>query len=60
MEKFVSTWLSYVVFRTLPDETKKIFRNFQKTRKKYVSVDLHRKFNEICLKEDLLPIYTDI
>ena len=53
-------WFSYVVFKTISNEAKEYFRRLEKTSKRLIRVEEHLKFNEICVKEDLLPRYTNI
>ena len=60
MDKFFFFWYSKIVFNTLNNSTKLIFRKLETETRKLTAEKLHQKFNEICLKENLLPIYTNI
>ena len=51
-------WFSYVIFKTISNEAKVYFRQLEKTAKRLTKVEEHVKFNENCMKEDLLPRYT--
>ena len=48
-----------MVFKTISNEAKEYFRQLEKTAKRLIRVEEHLKFNEVCLKEDLLPWYTN-
>ena len=41
-------------------ETRKIIRNIENIDKKLINCQLAVVFNETCLNEDILPIYTNI
>ena len=58
--KFAIYWYSKRVFNTHNNSTKLIFRKLETERRKFTEEKLHQKFNEICLKENLLPTYTNI
>ena len=60
IDKFVIYWYSKIVFNTLNNSAKLIFRKLETETRKLTAKKLHQKFNEICLKENLLPIYTNI
>ena len=60
IDKFVIYWYSKIVFNTLNNSAKRIFRKLETETRKLTAEKLHQKFNEICLKENLLPIYTNI
>ena len=60
IDKFVLCWYSKIVFNTLNNSTKLIFRMLETETRKLTAKKLHQKFNEICLKENLLPTYTNI
>ena len=57
IDKFVIYWYSKIVFNTLNNSTKLIFRKLETETRKLTAEKLHQKFNEICLKENFLPIY---
>ena len=44
----------------LPENHKKSVRNFEKINKKLINAKYSLSFNKCCLKENLLPIYTNI
>ena len=60
IDKFVIYWYSKIIFNTLINSTKLIFRKLETQTRKLTAEKLHQKFNEICLKDNLLPIYTNI
>ena len=41
-------------------ETRKLIRNIENIEKKLINCQLAVVFNETCLNEDILPIYTNI
>ena len=41
-------------------ESKNIFRKYERINKKIIESKWSRNFNEICLKENLWPTYTNI
>ena len=55
---YVST-RSFIVLKTSDFLTKQKFRDIEKTLK-MVSLESHRKFNDLCPINDLLPTYTNI
>lgn len=59
MNKFIIKWFSRIVFNLQNEENKKIFRNIEKTTKKYITNKLHLLFNKTCINENLLPNYTN-
>ena len=59
MNNIVLLWYSKIVFKLQPDEIKLKFRQLETQKKKVLKIKLHLEFNRICLKEDLLPIYTN-
>ena len=59
INKYVTQWMSRCVLNIIPHDTKLIFRKCEKSNKKYLDLVLHREFNKICLKENLLPNYSD-
>ena len=46
------------LINTLPDEGKKLIRIRESTIKKIINAELSITFNEICIRENLLPTYT--
>ena len=59
MLKFILPWLSRIIIRILENDALKIFRKLEKESRKLIIAELHRNFNVICIKEDLLPKYTN-
>lgn len=55
-----AVWLSRIIFKTSNGEIKVLYRKLEKTALKIVKNESHRKFNECCLINDLLPTYTNI
>ena len=58
-EKYIVLWFSKIIFNIQSDENKKIFRNLEKCKKKYINNTEHLNYNRICKNENLLPIYTN-
>ena len=56
----LSHWYSYVVWKFLDDSLKAKFRSLEKVEKKIIETRLYLEFNQICLNENLLPVYTYI
>ena len=53
--------MKYVdLLETLPDELKKLFRQYEVVRKKLINIKWSLEFNSICLKENILPNYSRI
>ena len=59
IDKLVIYWYSNIVFNAL-NSTKLNFRKLETGTRKLTDEKLHQKFNEICLKENLLPTFTNI
>ena len=55
IRNIVIVWLSRVVLNLISPETKSLFRKLENFEKKKINIQLHREFNQICLKENLLP-----
>ena len=49
-----------IILNLVSPENKSLFRRLENFEKNKVSNQLHREFNQICLKENLLPKYTNI
>lgn len=60
MNKYVLFWYSKVIFKFQNENIKKYFRQLEITSKKLVTKELHLYFNENCVRDNLLPIYTNI
>ena len=52
--------MSRCILNIVPYDVKLIFRKCEKSNKKYIDLVMHREFNKICLKENLLPNYSDM
>ena len=48
------------IWKFLDDRVKAKFRSLEKVEKKIIETRLHLEFNQICLNENLLPVYTCI
>jgi len=59
MKFFLLTWLSRVVFNCLEKQKKIKFRKIENIKKKIIKIESHLNFNEICINENLFPIYTN-
>jgi oligoribonuclease NrnB/cAMP/cGMP phosphodiesterase (DHH superfamily) len=59
MNKYVLFWYSKVIFKFQNENIKKYFRQLEITSKKLVTKELHLYFNENCVRDNLLPIYTN-
>ena len=46
-------------FNHLDNHEKLMFRKLETYSRKLITLELHLQFNIICLKENLLPIYTN-
>ena len=56
----ISFWLSLIILKTLPTEIKQLYRKYEKNKLKLTTLIAHRLFNETCINNNLLPIYTNI
>jgi hypothetical protein len=54
----VSLWYSRVIFKFMRGDTRKSFRDLEATSKKLTTKKLHLEFNLTCIRENLLPVYT--
>ena len=64
IDKFVIFWYSKIVFNTLNNSTKLIFRKLETETRKLTAEKLHQKFNEIyiyiyCMKPTIYCRYVD-
>ena len=57
---FLIQWYSFIAWKFMNNNAKAKFRDVEKIEKKLVTLKLHLQFNEICLKENLLPVYTNL
>ena len=61
MNEFIIQWYSRSIFNFQPSEIKQLFRKIETKSKQLITNNLHQEFNYIiCLKENLLPIYTNV
>ena len=60
MNEFIIQWYSRSIFNFQPSEIKQLFRKIETKSKQLITNNLHQEFNNICLNENLLPIYTNI
>ena len=44
----------------VPEELRILFRKYEDVSKKLINIEWSRKFNQTCLKENILPKYTQI
>ena len=58
MNEFIIQWYSRSIFNFQPFEIKQLFRKIETKSKQLITNNLHQEFNNICLNENLLPIYT--
>ena len=56
----ISFWLSLIILKTLPTEIKQLYRKYEKNKLKLTTLIAHRLFNETCINNNLLPIYTNV
>ena len=47
--KLLTLWLSKIILKVIPADTKTVFRNYERNSRKLVTSYSHRKFNESCL-----------
>ena len=57
---FLLQWYSFIAWKFMNSNAKAKFREVEKIEKKLVTLKLHLQFNEICLKENLLLVYTNL
>ena len=57
MNEFIIQWYSRSIFNFQPFEIKQLFRKIETKSKQLITNNLHQEFNNICLNENLLPIY---
>ena len=60
MNEYIIQWYSRSIFNFQPSEIKQLFRKIETKSKQLITINLHQEFNNICLNENLLPIYTNI
>ena len=63
LRRFLVLWASRIVLKTAitsNESLKNKFREAERTSIKLIETESHRSFNECCLINNLLPIYTNI
>jgi hypothetical protein len=60
IKPFATLWLSFILLRISSNDIKLRFRNIEKTKLKLTKVYNHRKFNQTCILNELLPTYTNV
>ena len=60
INKCVIKWLSFVILKCLTPSQKSLLRRVEKTQEKLVKLKNHLLFNETCIRNKLLPTYTNI
>ena len=60
MRHLIIKWLSRIVLKTSSREVVQKYREVEKLSLKCCNVRSHRTFNECCLNNKLLPIYTNV
>ena len=58
--KYFIKWFSFIILRTIPEDTKNKFRLLEKSLKKLKKTQCHLVFNETCVRNELLPKYTNV
>ena len=56
----MSEELSFSILNSCSADVKNVYKNIEKISIKIVAVNSHQSFNETCLNNNLLPIYTNI
>ena len=59
-KKCLVVWISRLILKLISPCIKSDFKILEKLEKKFILNKLHLEFNEICIKENLLPNYTNI
>ena len=59
-QKAITLWFSKIVLKIIPNDVKEVFRKYEKEARKLLTAHSHRNFNETCLNNNLLPIYSNI
>ena len=57
MNEFIIQWYSRSIFNFQPFEIKQLFRKIETKSKQLITNNPHQEFNNICINENLLPIY---
>ena len=67
MKNFIKNFIKIFSMMTIGEllyqcnlESKNIFRNYEKINKKIIDAEWSKTFNEVCIKEDLWPTYTNL
>jgi len=56
----LTKWLSFTILKNSTAEEISIFRKIEKIKTKSTKIIGHRRFNETCIVNKLLPTYTNI
>ena len=56
----LSRWLSRCILRVTKEKIKLKFRQLEKYKLKNLKAESHLVFNETCLNNNLLPVYTNV
>ena len=59
MGKYILLLYSRIILNIQTTEAKICFRKQESAKKKLTKLKLHLEFNELCIKENLLPTYTN-
>ena len=55
-----TNWLSITALRHIPPDQKSVFRKLEKLELKIIRLEGHLEFNQACIRNKLLPTYTNI
>ena len=57
---FYLTIMTYVnLLNQLPNNGKSLFRKLENSNNKLIKTNWSKTFNEVCLKENILPVFTN-
>ena len=54
-----TNWLSITALRHIPPDQKSVFRKLEKLELKIIRLEGHLEFNQACIRNKLLPTYTN-
>ena len=60
VNKAITKWLSFVILKTCDIQVKNEYRKLERIKLKLEIVKSHLLFNETCVINKLLPVYTNI
>ena len=55
-----TNWLSITALRHITPDQKSVFRTLEKLELKIIRLEGHLEFNQACIRNKLLPTYTNI